>query len=129
MQGMAKICDFGWAVYQPKGLRNTLCGTPLYLAPEALRGEHYSNKVDLWALGTLAHEIFTGDNPFRIINRRQLRNILTQEPILPTGSPEIRSFISFLLKKDPERRPDADIILRHPFIEKYEEIETCEEIC
>lgn len=55
MKGMAKICDFGWAVYEPQGLRNTLCGTPLYLAPEMLRGKRYDSKVDLWALGTLAH--------------------------------------------------------------------------
>jgi len=33
-QGMAKICDFGWSVYEPKdNFRSTLCGTPLYLSP------------------------------------------------------------------------------------------------
>lgn len=55
IQGMAKICDFGWAVHEPNELRSTLCGTPLYLAPEALCGEQYNSKVDIWALGTLAH--------------------------------------------------------------------------
>lgn len=34
IQGMAKICDFGWSVYEPKNNpRSTLCGTPLYLSP------------------------------------------------------------------------------------------------
>jgi serine/threonine-protein kinase ULK/ATG1 len=59
MQGMAKICDFGWAIYEPQGLRTTICGTPLYLAPEMLRGKGYDSKIDLWALGTLTHELLT----------------------------------------------------------------------
>ena len=41
MQGVAKICDFGWAVYRGAGLRSTFCGTPLYTPPELLRGEMY----------------------------------------------------------------------------------------
>ena len=40
------------------------------------------------------------------------------------GSPEIKSFINFILKKNPSKRPDADIILLHPFITKYKDIET-----
>lgn len=32
-QGFAKICDFGWSVFNSKQLRSTLCGTPLYLSP------------------------------------------------------------------------------------------------
>jgi len=32
-QGFAKICDFGWSVFNSKELRSTLCGTPLYLSP------------------------------------------------------------------------------------------------
>jgi len=45
------------------------------------------------------------------------------------GSPEIRSFVNFILKKNPIKRPDADIILEHPFIKKYEDLETSEQIC
>lgn len=78
IQGMAKICDFGWAVYEPQELRSTLCGTPLYLAPEILKGKSYNNKVDLWALGTLVHELLTNENPFKITNQKQLRKILTE---------------------------------------------------
>ena len=35
IQGNVKICDFGWAVNKmhPGDLRNTFCGTPLYLSP------------------------------------------------------------------------------------------------
>jgi len=34
--GVAKICDFGWAVHAPE-LRSTLCGTPLYSSPELIK--------------------------------------------------------------------------------------------
>ncbi len=36
--GVAKICDFGWAVHSPHLLRETLCGTPLYSCPEIIKG-------------------------------------------------------------------------------------------
>lgn len=48
---------------------------------------------------------------------------------MKAGSPELRSFVNFILKKNPAKRPDADIVLQHPFIKKYAEIETSEELC
>lgn len=33
MQNVIKLCDFGWSVYRDKYLRNTFCGTPLYVGP------------------------------------------------------------------------------------------------
>lgn len=65
-QGMAKICDLGWSVYCPKEFRSTLCGTPLYLSPEMLAGRNYNKKVDIWAIGAIAHELITASDPFKI---------------------------------------------------------------
>jgi len=50
-------------------LRETLCGTPLYLSPEMLQGERYDDKIDIWALGAMGYELFTGQNPFNIKNK------------------------------------------------------------
>lgn len=36
--GIPKICDFGWAVYRADTLRDTFCGTPLYISPQILTG-------------------------------------------------------------------------------------------
>lgn len=47
---------------------------------------------------------------------------------MATGSPELRSFVGFVLKKNPAKRPDADTMLKHPFIEKYRDLETSEEL-
>ena len=39
--GMAKICDFGWSTEVKDSMRETFCGTPLYVSPELLSGQLY----------------------------------------------------------------------------------------
>jgi aurora kinase len=63
---MIKICDFGWAVNCADGMRETRCGTPLYLSPEMIRGEQYDESVDIWAVGVLTYELLVGSMPFKI---------------------------------------------------------------
>lgn len=57
--GQVKVGDFGTVAQltQEKELRETLAGTPLYLAPEVVKGERYSTKVDIWAIGIVAYEL------------------------------------------------------------------------
>lgn len=125
---MAKICDFGWSAYCPKEFRTTLCGTPLYLSPEMLVGKAYNKKVDIWALGSIAHELATSKDPFQIRHSDDLARIVNEDFEMAAGSPELRSFVGFVLKKNPAKRPDADTMLKHPFIEKYRDLETSEEL-
>lgn len=67
MQGMMKICDFGWSV-DSQLMRDTFCGTPLYISPELLRKKYYDNKIDTWSLGVLSYEILVGRVPFEIFS-------------------------------------------------------------
>jgi len=113
---MAKICDFGWSVYSPSEFRSTLCGTPLYLSPEILLGQHYNKKIDAWAIGAMTHELFTGENAFKIKKKDDLSKIVTEDFRMESGSAEIRSFVTFILHKNPAKRPDAETIKKHPFI-------------
>lgn len=46
-----------------------------------------------------------------------------------TGSLELRNFLTLILKKDPNKRPDSEKLKNHEFIKKYRNIETSEEIC
>lgn len=62
----AKICDFGWAVYDPLGMRKSSIGTLLYLSPENILGNGYDCRNDLWAAGILGYELLTGSIPFNI---------------------------------------------------------------
>lgn len=56
-----KIADFGFA--RTLGMNNlaaTLCGSPLFMAPEILRYQKYDEKADLWSVGTILFEMVTG---------------------------------------------------------------------
>ena len=60
-----KIADLGFAQKFDKssGLSLVL-GTPLYMAPELVKHETYSEKVDVWSLGCICYQLLTGKTPF-----------------------------------------------------------------
>lgn len=74
--GYIKLCDFGMAkrlpsiVQLPNGgtevvsLAFTMCGTPEFMAPEFVLSTGYDKGVDLWALGCIIVEMYTGRSPF-----------------------------------------------------------------
>lgn len=57
-------------------MRSTLCGTPLYLAPELVSFEDYDESVDIWAIGILTYELITDQNPFKIPELADLYKIV-----------------------------------------------------
>lgn len=68
-----KLGDFGFARgLIASDLASTLCGSPLYMAPEILRGSKYDAKSDLWSLGGILYEMITGKPPFRAQNHIEL---------------------------------------------------------
>ncbi|KAJ3250443.1 Serine/threonine-protein kinase, partial [Boothiomyces macroporosus] len=68
-----KLGDFGFArSLGAQSLASTLCGSPLYMAPEILRGEKYDAKSDLWSIGAILYEILIGKTPFRAQNHIEL---------------------------------------------------------
>ena len=55
--GVLKIADFGFArALEPLVLAQTLCGSPLYMAPEILLSQRYDAKADLWSVGAILYE-------------------------------------------------------------------------
>ncbi|EXX51795.1 Atg1p [Rhizophagus irregularis DAOM 197198w] len=68
-----KIADFGFARILPStSLAETLCGSPLYMAPEILRYEKYDAKADLWSVGAVLYEMGVGKPPFIAQNHVEL---------------------------------------------------------
>ncbi|KAF8523694.1 kinase-like protein [Hysterangium stoloniferum] len=68
-----KVADFGFARILPNAMMaETLCGSPLYMAPEILRYEKYDAKADLWSVGAVLYEMSVGKPPFRAQNHIDL---------------------------------------------------------
>jgi len=70
-----KIADFGFAKYCDN-LSQTICGSPLYMAPEILNYKKYNSKADLWSFGILMYELLFDDIPYNPNNLNELINIL-----------------------------------------------------
>lgn len=108
---MLKIADFGFArALPPTSLAETLCGSPLYMAPEILRYEKYDAKADLWSVGTVLYEMITSKPPFRASNHVELlRRIEKGEDKIKfpddiVVSDPMKKLIRSLLKRDPRER-------------------------
>ena len=121
--GVLKIADFGFARdVQEAGLAETLCGSPLYMAPEILQNRRYGVKADLWSVGAVLFELVSGKPPYGGMNHLQLlRNIETKEARLPPSvaaelSPECRDLIARLLKRSPLERLSFESFFSHRFV-------------
>jgi serine/threonine-protein kinase ULK2 len=57
-RGVFKLADFGFCKELAENqMTKTMLGSPLYMAPEVLKGESYSANADIWSLGVLLYEM------------------------------------------------------------------------
>ncbi|KAI1355841.1 Serine/threonine-protein kinase ATG1 [Xylaria sp. FL0043] len=120
---MLKLADFGFARVLPStSLAETLCGSPLYMAPEILRYERYDAKADLWSVGTVAFEMISGKPPFRASNHVELlrkiegNNDNIKIPKEVQVSSNLKSLIRALLKRKPVERMSFEDFFNHNVI-------------
>ncbi|GKT95606.1 serine threonine-protein kinase ATG1 [Colletotrichum tofieldiae] len=120
---MLKLADFGFARVLPStSLADTLCGSPLYMAPEILRYERYDAKADLWSVGTVLYEMITGRPPFRARNHVELlRKIEAAEdrvkyPKELVVSKELVKLIGKLLTRNPVERMRFEDFFNDPIL-------------
>ena len=122
-EGMvAKLTDFGWSNYiQEEKERKTVCGTPIYLAPEIIKEQGHDERVDIWCIGVLLFELITGNVPFQGPDIEALKsNILHLKIMWPKEmNPDAKDLISKILKLDPRQRLPLEDMLEHPFFLKY----------
>jgi len=118
-----KIADFGFArIMQPQGLAETVCGSPLYMAPEVLSSSKYDIKADLWSVGTILFQMLVGVTPYQgdnyihlLDNIRKKRWVMPPEIQAKTSEP-CMDLLTGLLTKDPKARMDHEAFLVHPFL-------------
>ena len=111
--GKARLMDFGIAVETAlyRGEQgDTVPGTPQFLSPEVLRGEAPTLRTDVYAMGVLLYEMFTGRVPFDDNDTARLvRRVLAEAPprvetLRPDLPPELRDILERAIAKDPEAR-------------------------
>ena len=106
--GRVRITDFGLAGLTGEALR---AGTPAYMAPEQLAGGEVTARSDIYALGLVLYELFTGKRAIEgstlaeLINRRAHGEIVPPSAITRDVSPEVDRAIMRCLAPDPASRP------------------------
>ena len=111
-KGRARITDFGLAIAASEADQQTgPAGTPGYLAPELLDGAAPSTQSDLYALGLVLYELFTGKKAFDAPNLAELHRKQTETNPTPPSSvvknfdPVVERAILRCLDRDPAQRP------------------------
>uniref|UniRef100_A0A8C4P0B4 non-specific serine/threonine protein kinase n=1 Tax=Dicentrarchus labrax TaxID=13489 RepID=A0A8C4P0B4_DICLA len=117
-----KIADFGFARHlQTNTMAATLCGSPMYMAPEVIMSQHYDAKADLWSIGTIVYQSLTGKAPFHVsvqikivyLNRKPL-----YVPSIPKEtSSNLRHLLMGLLQRNHKERISFDEFFHHPFLD------------
>lgn len=117
---IVKLADFGLAklyAEHEESLMNTICGSPLYMAPELLLDREYNSKADLWSYGIIMYQMLFGVNPNDTTSFPQLVNYLKTKEI---NFHLYKNFTSYcfdlltkLLIKDPQKRINWGDVFNH----------------
>lgn len=116
-----KIIDFGLSCQESGEMLETVCGSPLYMAPEIIGKNKYDRKSDLWSVGLILYEMLFGKHPFR--ECRNVREIIEK---LENGrirykkciSEECLDLLKTLLQKDPKKRITWVKFFAHPWVQE-----------
>lgn len=111
-RGKVRITDFGLArLTESSGNRGGIVGTPAYMAPEQLAGGNVGEHSDIYSLGLILHEVFTGKPVYRASSVAELLRIRDQSaPSRLSGfvkdlDPAIEKIIQRCLDNDALHRP------------------------
>lgn len=122
--GVIKVADFGFckALLGPQDLTKTMVGSPIYMAPEILKGCNYSIKADIWSMGVVLFEILFGFCPYEDRTIARLINQIDHKPLtIPRHINKISRKTEDLLKKllvvEPRYRIDWNNLLKINLLE------------
>jgi len=123
-----KIADFGLArILQKKTLINTLCGSPLYMAPEILDRKAYTTRTDLWSIGILIYEMLFGKHPLAncqdfdqlvITIKNNDIQIPPKNNINKISKPCIE-LVKKMITKNPNKRITWNEFFNHPWLNRF----------
>jgi predicted Ser/Thr protein kinase len=113
--GNVRITDFGLAGLEEEIRSEEIrAGTPAYMSPEQLAGKELTLKSDIYSLGLVLYEVFTGKKAFDAPTLGQLLDLRKSDttPTTPSSlvqdiDPLVERVILRCLEKDPEKRPES----------------------
>ena len=146
-----KIADFGLSKeIEHNSMINTVCGSPLYMAPEIMGKQAYTNQTDLWSIGLILYEMLFGKHPY--YNCKDISSLMDEiknnEIKIPPDnninsnvSEECIELLEKLLKKNANSRITWDefcknkwinnnkIVLSNKVFLKNDKIKNCNKDC
>jgi TolB-like protein len=120
LNGTAKLVDFGiaWAIDPERTLTAGVSGTPAYMAPEQMLGRRANPRTDIYSLGIVLYELFSGRHP--------LSESLA--PLPESVPPSVQGAILRCMEKDPAHRFGSvgelrsDLIVAQPIPARYQRL-------
>lgn len=111
--GNARILDFGLGGFAEEfGEEETRAGTPAYMSPEQIDGQKQTVQSDIYSLGLVLYELFTGKRAFEAASLHELIKLRRSDPTPTTPTsivkdldPLIEKIIDRCLERDPANRP------------------------
>lgn len=128
-----KLCDFGMSKFIDTNnvnsdgklkRTNTVCGSPLYMAPEIFEHNGYDDSIDIWSIGIILFEMIYGDHPLsKCKDYDELSDLVTKSDIVipPTTnvSPECIELLKLVLKKYNYERIRIDDLVNNHWLKNY----------
>lgn len=138
---MLKLADFTFARYiddkvESSGETNmnySVCGSPLYMAPELFLGKTYNIKADLWSFGVIMYEMLFGSSPYMSYGPNSISKLsylmqTKQIKYLDGYSEECYNLLKSLLVLDPVNRISWEDFFNHPWFKLKSKVEKLEQI-
>uniref|UniRef100_A0A8B9PZ96 Serine/threonine kinase 33 n=1 Tax=Apteryx owenii TaxID=8824 RepID=A0A8B9PZ96_APTOW len=117
-----KVTDFGLAVQKAGGsVFQSICGTPIYMAPEVISAHDYSQQCDIWSIGVIMY-ILCGEPPFIASLEEKLFELIRKgdlcfkNTVWETVSEAAKQVLRLLLRVDPAHRITANELLDNQWI-------------
>ncbi|XP_076880085.1 serine/threonine-protein kinase 33 isoform X2 [Brachyhypopomus gauderio] len=121
-----KVTDFGLSVQKggvgSENMLQATCGTPIYMAPEVIKGHEYSQQCDVWSIGVIMYMLLCGDPPFMSSSEDRLFEMIKKGelnfsgPVWDSVSDAAKKVLRCLLKVDPAHRITASELVHSPWL-------------
>ena len=131
-----KICDFGLAKNKTGLLREyTICGSPLYMAPEMFKEKSYTDTADIWSVGIIMYEMIYGRNPlsgvkdYNELEAFMINTVAIDIPPKNDITEECLNLLKRLLTKDSDDRITLKELYTHKWLnESHKELSLVDEL-